>query len=144
MKLILTSLLAISLVGCATFDPSRVVKSPLTSPAISLSTSAALKYGISNSEDRTRVANYICVAAKAIDSLVTVPGIYELNDQVLSYIPKDVQTEYPEIISTILPLVSSYYSNVLASANGDQKQMLEGLHVVSAGLYNGAKPYISK
>jgi hypothetical protein len=138
----LTSVLvatALCAVSCTSFHPS----SQQITTAVSVGTSAGLRYVVKDPAKRTVIANYIDVGAAALRTVTGTPTPDQLNTLINQAIPADIRNQYPELIAFVSPLVISSYQLAFDKYGPNAEKLYQALNDIALGLEAGAAPYIS-
>ena len=134
-KLITIKILAAVLLlsGCTTIPKSTV------DAGISLAITEALKYGIKESANRTAVANLIDYVASFVRTLTGNPTPDQLSAAITSAIPANIRSQFPEILSLVLPVIVNNYGYLQSHFTSAQSVLNE----IATDLEAGASSYIS-
>jgi hypothetical protein len=121
LQIAISVMLCLSLFGCGNTDTT-----------IKNAVQTAVHQAIHNApaEFQTPLANYIMVAAKGVYSIDGTPTVNELIAKVLAFIPKNVQEQFPLIITAITATVSLAYMTYGKA----------GLTAIGQGMEAGATP----
>lgn len=107
----------------------------LNCPKITADTQTAGTFALARvpASVRPTVANYYDVAAAGLRSINGTPTVQALINQVLSFIPQNVLTQYPQIPIALNGVITFAY----------QTYGQQGLNCAATGIENSAAPYIS-
>lgn len=125
--------------SCATF--SGFSDASITS-AVTVATSAGLRYAVKDAAKRGTIANYIDVAAVALRTVTGSPTPDQLTAVILNALPASVKTNFPEIVAFVVPIIVSNYEIAYAKYGANAAKLYAVLNDIAVGLEAGAAPYI--
>ena len=137
MKRLLLTVLLVPLFGCTTLQ--------WTDQTITAGVSIGIAEGLKllPSAKRTVIANYIDVYASAIRKVGGVPTPANLIATINQFIPSNILQAYPELESSVAPIVTTLYSQAYAKYGGNATKIYAVLNDIATGLEAGAAPYIT-
>jgi hypothetical protein len=137
MKTLLSISLAILMVGCGVSDQT-------IDTGIAIGVSTGLKMAIKDDAKRTVIADYIDVGAQSLRTVVGTPTPDELATLMTKWIPDNIKSEYPEVISFLVPTVISVYQSAYNKYGKDSQKVRDLLARIATDLENGASLYITR
>ena len=97
---------------------------------------------IDDPAQRTVVANYLDVYSHALRTISGKPTPEELTTVINSFVPKNIQDEYPELMTFAVPLIVSAYKQ--AYDRWGSEKAVTYLNDIAAGIEAGAAPFVTK
>ena len=137
MKKYFLALVTALVIGCGT------VPAP-TNSLIQFGITIGMQYAIPNEATRTAVANWADTIAGGLRTVTGAPTSQELTAYLLTFIPADVRTKYPEIGTLVMPYVVSVYEAARQKYGADAAKLYPVLNQIATNIEVGVAPYISK
>ena len=136
-KFLVAVLVSVSLLtsSCALFQGSYP-----TDDAITLAATELLKY--MPIEKARVVASYIDYVSTQIRTIHGVPTKQEFLNILLQYVPQDIKTNYPELVTFVSNQVAKYYQQALDKYGNNAAQIYAVMSKVADDLEVAAKPYL--
>jgi len=139
-KLLLIPLL-IALAGCKGTNLPPVSDAFITA-SVAAGTSAGLKLAIKDDARRKTIAAYLNNYAGALRTITGNPTPDQLTQQLMAFIPPDVQSQYPELGSFAVPLIVTFYQWAETKYGSNTAQYQKVLNDVATGIEAGSAPFL--
>jgi hypothetical protein len=139
MKTLPSIFIALLMIGCGITVSDQTIDT-----GIAIGVSTGLKMAIKDEAKRTMVADYIDVGAQSLRTVVGTPTPDELATLMTQWIPDNIKTEYPEVISFLVPTVISVYQSAYSKYGKDSQKVRDLLARIATDLENGAALYITR
>jgi hypothetical protein len=145
IKIAVTSLLAASLLSCGGTGGGGI-SDTLIITGTSIGVSTYLGHGISDPTRRTAIANLGSGIAGSLRSVTTSPPptADQLSAVIIANIPENLRTQYPEVVSFVVPLVIQGYTLAIQQYGGtNQQKVYQILNDIATGVETGCAPYVT-
>lgn len=109
--------------------------------SVSAGTSAGLKLAIKDVTKQKVIAQYLNNYAGALRTITGDPTDDQLTQQLISFIPADIQSEYPELQSFAVPMIVSLYHWAKEKYGANSADFRKVLADVASGIELGSAPF---
>lgn len=130
-------LCAVTLFGCGT-----KITDPQITATVSVAVALTFRYVPMESAKRTTIANYVSAIAGKARTFTGAETQEQVAAALAAQVPPNVLAEFPEIGTTVIPLVASYYQAAKDQFGPNTKEFLSRMNAVAAGIEQGVSPYI--
>ncbi len=130
--------MAILMVGCGGTISDQTIDT-----GIAIGVNTGLRMAIKDEAKRTMVANYIDVGASSLRTVVGTPTPEELATLMTKWIPDNIKSEYPEVISFLVPTVLTVYQSAYTKYGKDSQKVRDLIARIATDLENGAANYVT-
>lgn len=127
------------MIGCAGLQQYQGLIDTGASTGITL----ALQYGVKDSARRTQVANYSDAIASGIRTVSGNPTPAQLTQILLTFLPSQIRSQYPEIATLVIPLAVSIYQAAYAKYGGNATKVYSILNELAGDIEAGVAPFVS-
>lgn len=123
--------------GCQNGQPPPISDALITA-SVSAATSTGLKLAVKDEAKQHIIANYLNTYAGALRTISGNPTDAQLTQQLMSFVPPNIESQYPEIASFAIPLIVSFYDWAHTKYGNDTAQLYKILNDIATGIETGA------
>ena len=139
-KLLTVILAGAMLCGCATSPILNTSGNLLLTAGIT----EGLRYGVQGDARRALIANYADDIAVGLRTITGTPTDAELTQMILSFVPANIRTQFPEIAALVVPLIVTGYDAAIAKYGNNTTQVYAVLNQLATDLENGVAPFVTQ
>lgn len=136
---IICGAVAVAPSGCKNPIP---ISDTLITTSVSAGTSAGLKLGVKDAAKQKVIAQYLNTYAGALRTITGDPTDDQLTQQLIAFIPPDIQAQYPELQSFAVPMVVSFYHWAKDKYGANSADLRKVLGDVASGIEIGSAPFL--